>query len=148
MRISGIISRQRSMKWRNCRLSTKTPDHQLGWAVLTASRLLDTPKHNFHSMKRKFSQPYMLQNIKGMWYKWPVYSSPCGKIEFCDFRIRAPCYFVIQFQALILWFENIFNNFFLPFTKNWDPFFVFGVCFSICDNKFNMHVNIELKILF
>ena len=32
------------MKWRNCRLSSKTPDYQLGWAVLAASRLLDTLK--------------------------------------------------------------------------------------------------------
>ena len=36
-------------KWRNCRLSTETPDYQLGWAVLAASRLMDTLKRNFHS---------------------------------------------------------------------------------------------------
>ena len=27
------------MKWRNCRLTPKTPDYQLGWAVLAAIRL-------------------------------------------------------------------------------------------------------------
>ena len=26
-------------------------------------------------MYRKFSQPYLLHNIKGTWHKWPVYSS-------------------------------------------------------------------------
>ena len=46
---------------RKCRLSTETPDYQLGWPVLAASRLLDTLKCNF--MYWKFSQPYILQNI-------------------------------------------------------------------------------------
>ena len=31
---------QGQTKWRNCRLSTETPDYQLGWAVLAASRLI------------------------------------------------------------------------------------------------------------
>ena len=37
-------------KWSNCRLAPKTPDYQLGWAVLAASRLLDTLTRNFHFM--------------------------------------------------------------------------------------------------
>ena len=32
----------------NCRLIPKTPDYQLGWAVLAASRLMDTLKRNFN----------------------------------------------------------------------------------------------------
>ena len=31
---------------RNCGLIPKTPDYQLGWAVLSVSRLLDTLKRN------------------------------------------------------------------------------------------------------
>ena len=34
-------------KWRNCRLSTETPEYQTGLAVLRASSLLDTIKCNF-----------------------------------------------------------------------------------------------------
>ena len=38
------------IRGRNCRLSTETPNYQLGWAILAASRLLDTLKRNFHFM--------------------------------------------------------------------------------------------------
>ena len=41
------ICLQGRTKWRNCRLTPQTPDYQLGWAVLAASRLLDTLKQNF-----------------------------------------------------------------------------------------------------
>ena len=34
-------------KWRNCRLTQKTPDYQLGWAVLAANRLQVLPKLQF-----------------------------------------------------------------------------------------------------
>ena len=44
------------MKWRNCRLSTKIPDYQLGWAVLAAGRQLDIRKHNFLYIM-KYRQP-------------------------------------------------------------------------------------------
>ena len=58
---------QGRMKWRNCRST--------GWAVLSECRQLDTHKCNFHCMWWKFSQPYLLHNIKGAYQKWPVYSS-------------------------------------------------------------------------
>ena len=38
---------QGRMKWRNCRLSTKTPDYHLGWAVWALCRQLDILKCNF-----------------------------------------------------------------------------------------------------
>ena len=38
-------------KWRNCRLTRKTPDYQLGWTVWATSRLLDTLKQNFCFMQ-------------------------------------------------------------------------------------------------
>ena len=47
------LSSQGRTKWRNCRLTLQTPDYQLGWAGLAASR---HPKTHFF-MKRKFSQP-------------------------------------------------------------------------------------------
>ena len=48
---SILLKRQGRTKWRNCRLSTKTPDYQLGWAIWAASRLLDTLKLNFCFMQ-------------------------------------------------------------------------------------------------
>ena len=33
---------QRRTKWRNCKMSTKTPDYQLGWAILDANRQLNS----------------------------------------------------------------------------------------------------------
>ena len=40
----GMV-RQEIIRGRNCCLSTHTPNYQLGWAVLAASRLLDNLKH-------------------------------------------------------------------------------------------------------
>ena len=34
-------------KWRNCRLTTKNPDYQLGWALLAECMQLDTHQHIF-----------------------------------------------------------------------------------------------------
>ena len=45
---------------RKCRLSTKTPDYQLGWAVVALCRQLDILKPNFHFVWWKFSQPQLL----------------------------------------------------------------------------------------
>ena len=61
-------------KWRNCRLTPQTPDYQLGWAVLAASRLLDTLKWNFQFMEWNFSQP-MICNIKGTYHTELVWGS-------------------------------------------------------------------------
>ena len=44
--IPDVVNQGR-MKWRNCRLSTKTPDYHLGWTVLALCRQLDIRKHNF-----------------------------------------------------------------------------------------------------
>ena len=46
---SKQVQEQGRTKWRNCRLSTETPDYKLGWAILAASRLLDTLKRNLWS---------------------------------------------------------------------------------------------------
>ena len=34
-------------KWRNCRLAAKTPNYQLGWAILAECRQFDILKRNF-----------------------------------------------------------------------------------------------------
>ena len=47
-------------KWRNCRLTLKTPDYYFGWAVLAPIRLLDTHKRNFYFIQCKFSQPKLV----------------------------------------------------------------------------------------
>ena len=47
-------------KSRNCRLTHKTSDYQVGWAILAECKQLDTHKHNFQFMYGKFSQPYLL----------------------------------------------------------------------------------------
>ena len=65
---SSLVSRvynynQEKTKWRNGRLTPKTPDYQLGWAVMDASRLLDTLKRNFCFMQWKLSQPTLVHNI-------------------------------------------------------------------------------------
>jgi hypothetical protein len=56
---------QGRMKWRNCGLTHTTPDYQLGWAVWTASKLLDTQTWNFVLCGEKSPQPTLLHNIKG-----------------------------------------------------------------------------------
>ena len=55
---------QERTKWRKCRLTTKNPDYQLGWAILADCRHLDTHKRNFCFMYWKFSQPYLLDNFR------------------------------------------------------------------------------------
>ena len=50
-------------KWRNCRLTPQTPDYQLGWTVLDASRLLDTVKWNFLIYGVKILLTYYLLGI-------------------------------------------------------------------------------------
>ena len=49
-------------KWRNCRLTPKTPDYQLGWAVWAVIRLLNILRRNFYLFL--FSQPTLLHNTK------------------------------------------------------------------------------------
>ena len=48
----GMV-RQEILRGRNCCLSTQTPNYQFGWAVLAASRLLDTLKRNFQKICRR-----------------------------------------------------------------------------------------------
>ena len=43
-----ILDWELRKKYRTCRLTPKTTDYQLGWAVWAASRLLDTLKRNFY----------------------------------------------------------------------------------------------------
>ena len=57
-------SHQGRTKWRNCRLTPKTQDCQLNWAIWAARRLMDTLKWNLCFMQWKFSQTTMLRNIK------------------------------------------------------------------------------------
>ena len=58
-------------KWRNCKLSPKTPDYQLGWTVLAASRRLDTLKCNTVSsrlMRISLPRISLLWFFKTMYY--------------------------------------------------------------------------------
>ena len=43
--VCGVSQERR--KWRNCRLTSRYPEYQLGRAILAECRQLDTHKHNF-----------------------------------------------------------------------------------------------------
>ena len=66
--IKNALIQEGRTKWRNCRLTNKHLDYQLGWALLAECMQLDTHKCNFHFMQWKFFQPYLLHNIKGTQY--------------------------------------------------------------------------------
>ena len=136
------------MKWRNCRLSTESPNYQLGWAVLALCRQLDILKHNFHFTWWKFLQPRLPGYIVEMACLQPL----APEIEILAGNVGQP-----NTLIPLIWIINcctwhiLLAIFFYYFFKTYliiGPFFLFVYTFKsdkvnylycITTNKTNKH---------
>jgi hypothetical protein len=87
-------------KWRNCRLTTKSPDFQLSWAILAQCRHSYTHKHNFHLCS---------ENSRNLECSIQLVNNMNDKSTVSPLRSSLPmwikCSVFVQIRAVCAWYQ-------------------------------------------